>query len=170
MKNTPDTKALADALNADLEKAGITSTNRAGLTIPIASATLDEKYAALSESFSLLADNAKKLASSLADQKRELAAACISAQCLDLTDAAGRPIPDGANVETKITTALATGPDGNPKFSFRDLLKAYRGAVNIALSRVGISLASLPATSGPGGQQANHSATERCRAAIRNRN
>lgn len=68
--------------------------------------------------------------------KTALAAKCLAANCLDLNGDDGKPLPNDATQESKMAAAM--------KLSYGDLFKAFNGAVNAAVAKVGVTFADIP--------------------------
>lgn len=66
----------------------------------------------------------------------ELSKRCISHNCLDLRDANDKPLATDATTEQKLAIA--------EKIPWRDKLKADDGALNVAMSKLGINVATIP--------------------------
>ena len=79
----------------------------------------------------LTASNAEvsRLTGAMASQKKTLAERCVAANCLDF--------PKDATAEHKLAFAM--------NLSHEDLFKAYNGAVNLAISKTGVSFDAIPA-------------------------
>jgi chromosome segregation ATPase len=76
----------------------------------------------------------------IAEYNTELSRICLANGCLELMGADGKPLAADAPLETKLAAADA--------ISIGDKLKAYQGAVNSALTKVGVEASKLPGASG----------------------
>lgn len=225
-KANAELSSAEEAMKPDLEKAGITSAQREGKTIPIAEATLAEKYAALRasqpsgtdlegrasllESNHVIATRCDKAETDLAiaqtnvatltrenatlktsnetheasvatltaeksnqinlrdaavkENSRlekecsvwntELSKLCIAANCLDLK------LDEKASAEQKLAAAQAV--------PWSEKLTAYRGAVNAAIAKTGVSFDTMPQARSPQNKKpdfSNLSGLERAAAA-----
>lgn len=68
--------------------------------------------------------------------KRTLAQHCLDVNCLSLTDEKGQPLAADAAADVKLNAALRISAD--------DMFKSFKGAVNSAMAKTGVSLFALP--------------------------
>lgn len=77
-----------------------------------------------------------RLGAQLAAQQTELVNHCMEANCLDLRGDDGKPLTAEATDAQRRTAAN--------KMAYGDLFKAYKGAVNSAMAKTGLTFANVP--------------------------
>ena len=106
-------------------------------------------------------DEAARVTALANAQDSEISALCVTAGCLELKGADGKPLAKDASEADKLSAAKA--------FTYGDKLKAYRGAVNAAIAKTGATPLEFPTT--PPGQAVEKKpelkGTDRMKAAIK---
>lgn len=135
IQNLTNENATLQATVGGLQQDKIALTSRA----EAAEATAGKQSAALAQKdieIKASQDNFTRLHGEQLVFNTELSKACIAVGCLQLTDANGAAIKQTATEEQKLEAAN--------KIPVSEKLKAYQGALNLAASNLGLSIASLP--------------------------
>lgn len=99
-------------------------------------ATLTAKNTELSNLLDASSKEAARVTGIANAQKTALAQDCIECGCLALVGEDGKPLAADASADVKLAAAL--------KLSSDDLRKSFKGAVNTAMSKTGVSLFAIP--------------------------